>query len=218
MSVEPDHRPRVLYVYGAGGQGREAAWFARARWGDDLDVRFVVDDPRHLPDDPSIDAVLLSSVVGRAGDRWVAAVGDIATRRRAVDALTATTIPPGRVVHPSVDLSGVAHLGDNVIVSAGAVLSVGVVVHDHVHVNVGTTVSHDVVLGEYATLSPGVTVAGWVEVRPGAFIGAGATIINGSPGDRLVIGEAATVAAGACVLGSIEEGSMYAGVPARRKR
>ncbi|MDF2146607.1 acetyltransferase [Knoellia sp. p5-6-4] len=212
-----DKAPRVLHVFGAGGQGREAAWFARARWGEDLEVRFVVDDPRFVPADRA-DVGLVRDIRPTAGHRWVAAVGDVAARRRATEALGATGMPATRVVHPGVDLSGVEHLGADVIVGAGAVLSVGVSVHDHVHVNVGATVSHDVVLGEYATLSPGVHVAGWVDIRPGAVLGIGATVVNGSPGRRLVIGEGAVVAAGACVLGDVEPGTMYAGVPARRKR
>lgn len=217
MSTSGDS-PRVLYVFGAGGQGREAAWFARARWGDDLRVRFVVDDPRFLPDDDAQDVMLLVDVRPEDGDRWVAAIGDIQGRRRAVDSLVAIGMVPAQVVHPSVDLSGVGHLGADVVVGAGVVLSVGVVVHDHVHVNVGTTVSHDAVLGQYATLSPGVHVAGWVDIRPGAFLGTGAMVVNGSPERRLVIGEGAVVAAGACVLDDVPAGSMYAGVPARRKR
>lgn len=210
--------PRVLYVFGAGGQGREAAWFARARWGDSLQVRFVVDDPRFLPIGGAADVMLLEDVHPADGDRWVAAVGDVKGRRRAVDSLMATGMAPAQVVHPNVDLSGVERLGTDVVVGPGVVLSVGVVVHDHVHVNVGTTVSHDVILGQYATLSPGVHVAGWVDIRPGAFFGTGATVVNGSPGRRLVIGEGAVVAAGACILGDVPAGSMYAGVPARRKR
>jgi sugar O-acyltransferase (sialic acid O-acetyltransferase NeuD family) len=212
------NRPRMLLVFGAGGQAREAAWFARTRWGCDLDVRFVVDEARFLPDDPALGVGLLADVQPEEGGQWVAAVGDISTRRRAVQYLAATGMPAAQVVHTSVDLSAVEHLGTDVIISAGAVLSVGVVIQDHVHINVGTTVSHDVVVGAYATLSPGVSVAGWVDIQPGAFLGTGARIINGTPGRRLVIGEEAVVAAGACVLGPIEPGSMYAGVPARRKR
>jgi sugar O-acyltransferase (sialic acid O-acetyltransferase NeuD family) len=204
-------------VFGAGGQGREAVWFARSRWGADLDVVTVVDDEQFLPTGDDTVA-LLDRLRPQPGDQWVAAVGDVPLRRRAAEALSATGMTGAQVVHETVDLSAVEHLGRDVIVSAGAVLSVGTHIADHVHVNVGVTVSHDVLIGEYATLSPGVHVAGWVDIRPGAFIGTGASIINGSPGERLVIGAEAVVAAGACVLGSVEPGSLYAGVPARRKR
>ena len=210
-------RPRTLYVFGAGGQGREAVWFARSRWGAGLAVVTVVDDRKYLvPDDGSV--VLLDDVDARDGDQWLAAVGDVPLRRRASLALAATGVPGAQVVHAGVDLGAVEHLGRNVIVAAGAVLSVGTRIADHAHVNVGATVSHDVIVGEYATLSPGVHVAGWVDIRPGAFLGTGASVINGSPGKRLVIGEDAVVAAGACVLDHVEPGSLYAGVPARRKR
>ncbi|MEO5981761.1 MAG: hypothetical protein ABIQ13_05540 [Pedococcus sp.] len=210
--------PGRLHIFGAGGQGREAAWFARARWGTALAVSFVVDDRRHIPADNPLGVQLVSDLRPEPDDQWVAAVGDISTRRRAVEVLGPTGLQPARVVHPSVDLSGVQHLGTDVIIGPGVVLSVGVVVHDHAHINVGSTLSHDVVVGEFATISPGVTVAGWVHIRPGAFLGTGAKILNGSPGEPLVIGAGAVVAAGACVLGSIEPLSMYAGVPARRKR
>jgi sugar O-acyltransferase (sialic acid O-acetyltransferase NeuD family) len=180
-------------------------------------VQFLVDDPQFLGSDPTLPVGLTSEVRPKDGDHWVAAVGDVRMRRRAVELLARTGMPATSVVHPSVDLGAVRHLGNDVIVGAGAVLSVDVVVHDHVHVNVGVTVSHDVVLGEYVTLSPGVHVAGWVDIRQGAFLGTGTTVINGAPGHRLVIGEDAVIAAGACVLGPVERGAMYAGVPARRK-
>lgn len=213
--TEPD-RPRALYVFGVGGQGREVAWFARARWGADLPVRFVVDGEQYLSG--AADTSLVAEVRPEPGDQWVAAVGDIETRRQAVAALEATGMTPAQIVHPSVDLGAVEHLGIDVVVGAGAVLSVGVVVADHAHVNVGATISHDTWIGEYATVSPGVHIAGWVDVRAGAFIGVGASVVNGRPDRRLVIGEGAVVGAGACVLGPVEPGSLYAGVPATRKR
>ncbi|KRE43728.1 acetyltransferase [Knoellia sp. Soil729] len=217
MTVAPES-PRHLYIFGAGGQGREAAWFARAAWGVELSLTFVVDEARYLPAGGGVSAVVLDDLRPRDGDRWVTAVGSVPARRRAQAALAATGMAAAQVVHPSVDLSALAHLGDDVIVAAGAVLSVGVVVEDHVHVNVGSTVSHDCVLREYATLSPGVHVAGWVEVGEEAFLGTGASVINGSPDRRLVLGARSVVAAGACVLADVAADAMYAGVPAQRRR
>jgi sugar O-acyltransferase (sialic acid O-acetyltransferase NeuD family) len=217
VTVAPEP-PRHLYIFGAGGQGREAAWFARAAWGSELPLTFVVDEARYLPSDSGVNAVVLDDLQPRDGDRWVTAVGSVPARRRAQAALSATGMPPAQVVHPSVDLSAVSRLGDDVIVSAGAVLSVGVVVEDHVHVNVASTVSHDTLLREYATLSPGVHIAGWVDVGEEVLLGTGACVINGSPERRLVLGARSVVAAGACVVTDVVADAMYAGVPAQRKR
>ncbi len=55
-------------------------------------------------------------------------------------------------------------------------------------------------------------------IERGAYIGAGASILNSSRDSPLVIGAGAVVAAGACVTRPVEAGAMVAGVPAVRKR
>jgi acetyltransferase-like isoleucine patch superfamily enzyme len=81
----------------------------------------------------------------------------------------------------------------------------------HVHCAIG----HDVTLDAFSTLLPGVRVAGCVRIGRRAYVGTGATIINGTPDAPLVVGEDAIIGAGACVTRSVEPGVTVVGVPAR---
>ncbi|MET3652557.1 acetyltransferase-like isoleucine patch superfamily enzyme [Dyella japonica] len=100
----------------------------------------------------------------------------------------------------------------------GTVITTNTAVGPYAQINAGCTVSHDVHLGEFSTLSPGVHVAGHVCIGRDVFVGTGANIINGRPDNLLSIGDGAIIAAGACVINSVEPGAMMAGVPATRKR
>jgi sugar O-acyltransferase (sialic acid O-acetyltransferase NeuD family) len=211
-------RPRTLRIFGTGGHGRELAWVARATWAG-VPVRFVVDDAsaagttvHGLPVD------VLADVEPDEADGVVVALGSTAARRAVVARLEAGGHRTCGLVHPAVDVSGVAQLGHGAVLMPGVVLTVDAVVGEHVHVNVGCTVSHDALLDAYATMSPGVHLAGWVHVGEDAFIGTGASVGNGTPERRRLIGAGSVVGAGACVIDDVPPGALFAGVPARAKR
>jgi sugar O-acyltransferase (sialic acid O-acetyltransferase NeuD family) len=214
---EPDFRR--LYIFGAGGSGREIAWFARQAWGDAIERVFVVDRPEYLSGDVNgIPVCLLDDLVPDSDVRCLTAVGDRGLRRRAVRALSERGFRFTRLVHPRAEVWGNIELGEGSIICAGAVVTTNVSVGAHVQVNVGCTVSHDVCIGDFATLSPGVHVSGHVVIESDAFLGTGASVVNGQTSKPLVIGEGGFVAAGACVTRSVEPGAFVAGVPAVRKR
>ena len=119
------------------------------------------------------------------------------------------------LVHPDVRRSRWVSVGEGAVICAGSIVTTNVTLGAHVQVNVACTVSHDVVLGEYATLAPGVHIAGTVHVGARAYLGIGAVILNGSPGEPLVIGDGAVVGAAACVTRSVPAGATVVGVPAR---
>ncbi len=209
---------RLLHLFGAGGHGRELAWLARDLHGDDLALVHLVDDESHLNGPVHGNPVhLLADAT--PGGFYVVAIGDPATRERAAQACERAGLVATTLIHPRVEhAADRVRFGPGSVVAAGSVLTVDIALGRHVHVNVGCTVSHDAVLEDYVTLSPGVHVAGHVTIERGAFLGTGATVINGTATDRLVIGAGAVVAAGAVVTGSVAPGALVAGVPAARKR
>jgi sugar O-acyltransferase (sialic acid O-acetyltransferase NeuD family) len=208
-----------LVIFGAGGHGRELAWLARETFGEEVELTFAVDLPEYLcPPVQGIRVELLRDIARLGEVDYVVGIGDPGLRRRAVQACELLGFTPRSIVHPRVEMSGSVDIGAGAVVCAGSIVTTDVVLGRHVHVNVGCTISHDARLGEFATLSPGVHVAGNVVIEPGAFIGTGASIINGQAGKPLVIGEGAVVAAGACVVRHVEPGALVAGVPAVRKR
>lgn len=212
-----------IFIYGAGGHAREMAAHVqsiRAGTGEHYQVAGFVEDGapegRMLCGKPVIPGARFDRDYRQC--LVVVAVGDPDGRRRIVERCEQGRHAFPALVHPSVDVDGVRDIGDGVVIFRGTTITVDVEIRRHVHVNIGCTISHDAVLCEFATLSPGVGIAGNVEVGPGAFVGIGANIINGSKARPLRIGARAVIGAGACVTGDAEPDSLYVGVPARLKR
>lgn len=209
----------TLYVFGAGGFGREVAWLAQQAWGDAIEIVFLVNKPEYLSDPVNgIPVRLLSDVEPGESSRYVIGVGEPEIRKQLVSAFEEAGHRPAMLVHPRVEASAWVSLGEGTIVCAGNIITVNVTIGAHVHVNLDCTIGHDVTIGDFSTLSPGVHVSGNVEIGQGVMIGTGSAIINGKANAPLVIGDGAVVAAGACVTKPVEPGSMVAGVPAIRKR
>ena len=208
-----------LYIFGAGGFGREIAWLAAQAWGMEIELIFLVDNPAYVKEPVhGVPVRLVGDVAGGSSDRFVVAVGDAGLRRKAATACTGVGLRPATLVHPRVEASSFVSLGVGTVVCAGSILTTDVTLGEHVHVNLDCTIGHDVRIGDFSTLSPGVHVSGHVQIGRDVFIGTGANIINGSAGSPLVIGDGAVIAAGACVTKSVEVGALMAGVPAIRKR
>ncbi len=214
MSTAPGH-VRLLYVFGAGGHGREVAWLARTTY-PALELAFVVDRAHHPGGDVGgIPVHSLDEVSADPACAFVTAVGDAVLRREAVRALGARGLSPLTLVHPRAEVAPTARVGAGTVVCAGTVVGDQVHVDDHVVVNVGCTVSHDTRIDAFATLSPGVHLAGNVHVQESAFLGIGSTVTNGAPGRPVVVGRGATVGAGATVVRDVAAGTTVVGVPAR---
>jgi sugar O-acyltransferase (sialic acid O-acetyltransferase NeuD family) len=209
---------RRLYIFGAGGFGREIAWLVEQLWGGDVERAFLVDHPEYLHGPVNGVPVQLLGEADGTSSRFVVAVGNPQARRSITQRCIALGLRPARLVHPRVEMSSHNELGDGTILCAGSIVTTNVSIGEQVHVNLDCTIGHDVRIGEYATLSPGVHVSGNVEIGRDVFIGTGANIINGQTGAPLIIGDGAVIAAGACVTRSVESGALMAGVPAVRKR
>lgn len=211
--------PRLLYIVGAGGFGREVAWLASDIWGNKIAIRFVVDHPDYLTGAVNgIPVELLSSLRPDKDSSYVVAIGEPSLRSKLAIKMQDAGFQAKTLIHPGSRMSEWIELGEGVVIAAGNILTTGIKLERHVHVNLACTIGHDVTIGEFSTLSPGVHVSGHVRIGKGVFIGTGANIINGSASQPLVIGDGAIVAAGACVIRDVEPGSMVAGVPATRRR
>lgn len=208
-----------LYIFGAGGSGREIAWLAKQAWADTTEIIFLVDQPEHLRDAVNgIPVQRLADSDPTPEARFVVALGDPTLRRKAALACAQAGHLPITLVHPRAEISRWVELGNGTIICAGVIITTNIVIGEHVQINLSCTVSHDVSIGEFSTLSPGVHVSGNVSVGRDVFIGTNACIINGHAGTPLVVGDGAFIAAGACVTKPVEAGALVAGVPAIRKR
>ena len=70
-------------------------------------------------------------------------------------------------------------------------------------------------IGDFVTFAPGVQCNGNIVIEDHAYIGAGAVIKQGKPGQPLIIGRGAVVGMGAVVTKSVAAGATVVGNPAR---
>ena len=113
-----------------------------------------------------------------------------------------------------VQLDGV-QIGEGVILCPFVTLTSNIRIGKHFHANLYSYVEHDCVIGDYVTFAPGVKCNGNVVVEDHAYIGTGAIIRQGKPGEPLVIGRGAVVGMGAVVTQSVPPGVTVVGNPAR---
>lgn len=110
---------------------------------------------------------------------------------------------------------------DAVVLGGGACLSPFVTLTSNIrigrcfHANLYSYVEHDCVIGDFVTFAPGVKCNGNVVIEDHVYIGAGAVLKQGGPGNPLVIGRGAVVGMGAVVTKSVAPGVTVVGNPAR---
>ena len=223
MRANPFHTKypdfRKLYIFGAGGFGREVAWLATQSWEGNVEIEFVVDQIDFpLSDVNGYKVILFRDICQDQVSRYAIAIGDPVARLKVASLFQSNSLRPTSIVHPRAEMSEWVDIGPGSILCAGTIVTANVAIESHVHINIDCTIGHDVIIGEFSTLSPGVHVSGNVHIGKGVFIGTGATIINGSQDNPLIIGDGSVVAAGACITRHVQAGALVAGVPAIRKR
>lgn len=106
-------------------------------------------------------------------------------------------------------------IGDGAIISPFVTLTSNIRIGRHFHGNLYSYVEHDCIIGDYVTFAPGVKCNGNIVIEDHAYIGTGAILRQGKPGEPLVVGEGAVVGMGAVVTKSVPAGATVVGNPAR---
>ncbi len=140
----------------------------------------------------------------------VIAIGDNRTRQAFAETLQSAGICLVSAIHPSANIADTASIGKNVVIAAGSTICTHVRIDDSAILNTGCIIDHESQILRAAHICPGVRIAGHVTVKPGAFVGIGATIIQG-----VTIGNSSVVGAGAVVLEDVPAHATVVGVPAR---
>jgi len=202
-------------ILGAGDHGRILLDLLLER-GDEV-IGFVDDDPSkqgiEVEGIPVVgDSSILPSLK-RMGVAVALGVGNNEVRARLFKMACEAGLPLPPLIHPRAVVSKRAHLGEAVVVLAGAVVNIGAEVEENVCINTAALVDHDNKIGAHVHIFPGARLTGGVKVGEFSYIGSGAVILP-----YVKIGRNVTVGAGAVVIRDLPDHCVAVGVPAKVKR
>ena len=207
-------------VYGASGYGREVMPLAREqlrRQGIPVEQLVFVDDH---PEAQMVNGQRVlryaEFMQAEATTRYaVLAIANSTVREELAARCAADQVLPWTVTAANVVMLDDVALGDGAILSPFAMLTSNLRIGRHFHANIYSYVAHDCVVGDFVTFAPGVKCNGNVVIEDHAYIGTGAVIKQGKPGQPLVIGRGAVVGMGAVVTRDVPTGATVVGNPAK---
>lgn len=207
-------------VYGAGGCGRGIMPIVRERL---IQREHPMDRLIFIDDDPDKTFVnghrvlTYSAFLREPADsrHAVLAVADGALRARLAAACASHGVKFMETRAASVITMDDVVIGEGSVLNPFVTLTSNIRIGTHFHANLYSCVEHDCVIGDFVTFAPGVRCNGNVVIEDLAYIGSGAIIRQGKPGDPLVIGRGAVIGMGAVVTRDVAPGLVVAGNPAR---
>lgn len=208
--------PRTFGVYGASGFGREVMPLVRAQLASEPNAAAVfVDDRQAGTTCNGVPVVDYATFRAMASPHVTIAIADATVRARLAEQAANDGIPSFAVHAANAMVLDDVMLGPGAIICGFVTLTSNIRIGQHFHANLYAYVAHDCVIGDFVTLAPAAKINGNVIIENHAYIGTGAIIRQGRPGDPIVIGRGAVVGMGAVVTKSVSPGITVVGNPAR---
>lgn len=210
---------KQVAVFGASGCGRGVMPLLRAQWlrrGEAHELCFVDDAPA-APMVNGHPVLRYADWLARPGEAHLIciAIANSAVREKLALRCASDGVQFVEARADNVVQMDEVQIGEGAILSPFVTLTSNIRIGRHFHANLYSYVEHDCVIGDYVTFAPSVRCNGNVVIEDHAYIGAGAVIKQGKPGQPLVIGKGAVVGMGAVVTRDVPPGSTVVGVPAR---
>ena len=190
---------RNLFIFGAGGFGREAVWTLERINASQQQpiwniIGFADDDPAKASGNfegyPLLGSVETASK-DHPGASVFIAIGDNAIRRKVYRQLRGHDFPA--LIDPSAQVSPTTEFKHGTFIACEAVVSVGTEIGKFVIINARAGVGHDSTVGDFSNIAPGVSLSGHTTIgedvmmgtnsctAPGMTVGDGATVVCGTP-------------------------------------
>jgi sugar O-acyltransferase (sialic acid O-acetyltransferase NeuD family) len=210
---------KQVAIFGVSGCGRGVMPLARKQWagsGESHQLVFVDDNPPTPECNGHRVLTYAAWVKQPAENRYInIAIANSAVRQMLVERCVDDGIKFFEVRASNVVQLDEVQLGEGAILCPFVTLTSNIRIGKHFHANLYSYVEHDCVIGDYVTFAPGVMCNGNVIIEDHAYIGTGAIIKQGQPGQPLVIGRGAIVGMGAVVTKSVPPGVTVVGNPAK---
>lgn len=205
-----------IAIYGAGGFGRETAVLLRQINQVDKQWNLIGFFDDGLKKNQTIEELPLLGGINEVNSfqaplSLVLAIADPESRMNIVASIHNDQISFPVIAHPHAILGSESNwFGRGVIITAGCILTTGIVIGDFSIINLATTIGHDVKIGSFCSIMPACNLSGNVTIGEGCFLGTGTKILQ-----NLSIGKDCVIGAGAVVIKNFEEeGLTLVGVPA----
>jgi sugar O-acyltransferase (sialic acid O-acetyltransferase NeuD family) len=206
-----------IFIYGAGGAGRELAFSLSLE--KNVDQRWNV--KAFVDDDRSLWGKKVNNIPLYGGFEWlrehggsvvITTVGNPQGKRELIRRLKSINgIGFPIVVGPNSIVSELAEFGEGCLVSLSFNwISPNVKLGNFVFVNCSTRIGHDVSIGDYSTIFSDIDISGGAQIGSDCVIGSGVTI-----NPDVKIGNGAIIGAGSVVAKDIPPYVIAAGVPAK---
>lgn len=206
-------------IFGVSGYGREVMPLARAQCeqlGQPYELVFVDDAPPSATVNGYRVLTYAQWLEEPATQRFInIAIANGEVRQRLVQRCADDGVAFFDVRAANVVQLDDVRIAEGMILCPFVMLTSNIRIGRHFHANIYSYVAHDCVIGDFVTFAPGVKCNGNVVVKDHAYIGTGAILRQGKPGEPLVIGRGAVVGMGAVVTKSVPPGVTVVGNPAR---
>tara|TARA_R110001583_G_C5654287_1_gene409039 strand:+ start:934 stop:1575 length:642 start_codon:yes stop_codon:yes gene_type:complete len=209
-----------IAIFGASGFALEVADICHSLGIKDIVLlsngESLLTEVNQLPIRPETDVNLLHS----EGYSFAIGIGDSAIRRKIFDRYKKLNFP--NIIHPSaifgLNQETAFEKQKGNIVTAGVIFTNSIKVNDFGLYNLKVTIGHDCIIDDFVSIMPNVTVSGNVHIKENVFIGVSATILQGSPDNKMTIGSGSKVGANSLVTKNVIDNVTVFGTPAKKLR
>lgn len=205
-----------LYIYGAGGTGREVYDIACRKNSQNKFFKSIqyIDDHRSGEYIDGVRVCVLGDAVSDLLDScFLVAVGEPSIRKRLFALAKKSGLRSCRLIESCGENSNTALYGDGVVIYPNSIVSNGVEIGNNVMIQFNSVVGHDIKISDHTVISSGVVIGGGVSIGSETFVGMGACIKEG-----LTIGSNSIIGMGSVVYNDVPNGVIVLGNPARVSR